>query len=199
MLSVETLGWLDPTAWMHGMSNQTQGFTLVECMVCLAVACLLAAVAIPAYSRVQTKAQLTFLKSELTNAIAQSTRTSIATASYVVLCPGGNSCSEGSDWSQGWLAFVDTDGDRSRASSEPLLLHHGDLPKGFRIVTPAGRSSLLFNKKGATPGSNTIFTICHVSKRAQAQSLVIANSGRLRQQPATPDAAEACRTSTASR
>lgn len=175
------------------MTLPHRGITLVECLVTMAVVVALAGIAAPAYSSAQARTHVALLQSELVDAIAHATRMSVVTGSHVVLCAGGEACSNSSDWSEGWMAFIDIDGDRTRGSTEPALLHRSRLAANYRVISSAGRPSVVFNMKGATPGSNTTFTICDVAGRTQAQSLVIANSGRLRKLTAGQANADACR------
>lgn len=173
--------------------TRPDGFTLVECLWALAVVAVLVGIALPAYSRAQARTRVALLQSELVEAMLHATRVSIASGSNVVICVGETSCLPTPDWSKGWLAFIDADGDRALGATESTLLQHPTVSRGYRVTSSAGRTFLVFNTKGATPGSNTTFTICDIAGRTQAQSLVIANSGRMRRQPATAGAAEACR------
>lgn len=179
------------------MRSLPQGFTLAECLVSLAVVSVLTGIALPTYLRAHTRTNIALLQSELVEAITRATRTSIITGSQVVLCAGDATCSTTSNWSQGWMAFMDTDRDRSLGATEAILLDRTRLPTDYRIVSSAGRQSVVFNAKGAAPGYNTTFTICDVVGRAQAQSLVLANSGRMRKQPAEQANEDACRSAPA--
>lgn len=178
------------------MKPPYRGITLIECLAALAVVSILVGIAVPAYARAQARTYVALLQSELVDAMTHATRMSVVTGSHVVLCAGEAACSTAADWSKGWMAFIDADSDRSHGAAEPLLLQRSRVATGYRVVSSAGRPSVVFNMKGATPGSNTTFTICDVAGRAQAQSLVIANSGRLRKQPAEPANTDACRNAT---
>ncbi len=171
-----------------------RGLTLLELLVAMAIAGALLVVAVPAWSaavaRAHAESARVVLFASLTRAINHATATGVE----VVLCPGTSSgCRDTVDWSDGWLAYADLDGDRRRDPDETLLDQRAALEEDVHLRSTAGRKRIVVHPGGGTSGSNATFTLCDPHARTKAVTLVLANSGRLRPAAAKPAAALACR------
>ena len=123
----------------------------------------------------------------------QAVRHSALTGSEVVLCPGSDAgCTATSDWSRGWIAYADIDGDRVRDAGETLVHVVPALASGVHLVTSTGRKRLVFQPMGGNAGSNATFTLCDRRGVRGAVSLVLSNGGRLRAAKPTSRAARDC-------
>jgi type IV fimbrial biogenesis protein FimT len=170
-----------------------RGLTLLELLVGLLVASVLLAIAVPAWSaavaRAQAESARVVLFASLTRAINHATATGVE----VVLCPGApTGCRDTVDWSSGWIAYADLDGDRRRGPGETLLDHRAAFEDEVHLRSTAGRKRIIVHPGGGTSGSNATFTLCDAHARTRAVTLVLANSGRLRPAAAKPAAAQAC-------
>jgi type IV fimbrial biogenesis protein FimT len=94
------------------------GFTLVELMVTLAVAAILATLAIPSFWNIIQNNRATTEANELVSALHFARSEAIKRATRVSLCPSTNQtgCTGGTDWSDGWIIFVDTAASDSSAA-----------------------------------------------------------------------------------
>jgi type IV fimbrial biogenesis protein FimT len=176
------------------MHERHTGFTLVEAVACLAIGSVLFGLAIPlcgsALARVDASAARAALLASLTDAI----RHSALTGTEVVLCPGDRGgCRNSFDWSDGWIAYADIDGDRKRGAGETLLRAQDPLPSRVRLLTSTGRRRLVFQPGGGNAGSNATFLLCDARGPEEAVTLVLANTGRLRAARASPRRARQCR------
>lgn len=172
------------------MHRNRLGFTLLEAVIVLLVASVLVAVAVPAVggalARTRTSAARAMLLSTLSTAIGHAART----GTEVVLCPAaGSDCLDSMDWSGGWIAFADIDGNRRRAARETLVREAGPLHPSVRLHSTRGRKRLVVQPNGGNGGSNVTFTLCDSRGAEAAITLVLANNGRLR--PGTPTRAAA--------
>ena len=170
-----------------------RGFTLVEALATVAIASILLATAVPAASdalaRTRASAARAALLSSLTIAIGHAS----VTGAEVVLCPGDPAgCHDTMDWSAGWIAFADLDGDRSRTPTETLVHRAGALHGSVRLRSTTGRRRLVVQPNGGNAGSNVTFTLCDRRGPDEAVTLVLANNGRLRAGEPTRKAASAC-------
>lgn len=177
------------------MHTKGHGFTLIECLIATVILGAILCIALPAYGKAMSATRLANLQATLLEHLTTSIRHAVISGKTVVLCTSGDGepCTQGQDWSQGWMAFTDSNGDRERGPNEPILLKHDRLTPPLRMTGSTGRSRITFNAKGAAPGSNTTFTLCDADGRARARSVMLANNGRLRKSAATPAAELACR------
>jgi type IV fimbrial biogenesis protein FimT len=175
------------------MSGRQRGFTLVEAMVSLIVAAILVGVAIPAWSVASEAARNGSAQAALGDSILGSVGHAALTGSDVVLCPGDASgCWPSIDWSRGWIAYADIDGDRLRDGNETLLRAAPALGGKVHLRSTRGRTRLVFQPSGGNAGSNVSFTLCDGRGVAKALTLVISNEGRLRTGVPAEAAALAC-------
>lgn len=173
-------------------SNPT-GFTLIEALIALAITALLVGVAVPAWSSASESAHAGAAQAALLETLVRSINHAALTGSEVVLCPGdATGCRDTSDWSRGWVAWADLDGDRTRDPGETLLQAQASLGGNVHLRSTSGRRRLVFQPNGGNAGSNVTFTLCDGRGPAQARALVLANDGRLHAAPATATAAAAC-------
>lgn len=175
------------------MRLNNRGFTLLEAVVAMAVVTILACVAIPAWSSAREAAQNGSAQAALLESLLGAIGHAALTGTEVVVCPGDTAgCRATFDWSRGWIAFADIDGDRRRDTSDTLLKTIAPLGGHVHLRTTAGRTRLVFQPSGGNAGSNVTFTLCDGRGAAKAVTLVMANDGRFRSGRPTPAAAADC-------
>jgi type IV fimbrial biogenesis protein FimT len=175
------------------MPQGSRGFTLIEAMIALAVTSTLIVVAVPACGAAMESARATSTKADLVATLTRSITHAATAGSEVVLCPGGSGgCRNSSDWSHGWIAYADIDGNRQRGANETLLQAEPPLAGKVHLRSTAGRVRVVFRPNGGNTGSNVTFTLCDGRGLASATTLVLANDGRLRAGTPTTAAAAAC-------
>jgi type IV fimbrial biogenesis protein FimT len=175
------------------MPHRLRGFTLIEALVALLVTGVLLGVAVPAWSGALEAAHATSARAMLLESLTHSISHAALTGSEVVLCPGdADGCRNSIDWSGGWIAFADIDGNRRRDANETLLSHQPALTGRVHLRSTLGRTRLVFQPNGGNAGSNVTFTLCDGRGAARAATLVLANDGRLRGGTPTASAAQAC-------
>lgn len=171
-----------------------RGFTLIEAVIVLAVVSILIAVAVPAWTSAMAATRNSSVRGLLYESLLQANTHATITSVEVVLCSSDNGvdCSRSPDWSEGWIAFADLDGDRRRSGRETLLRHQPALEGGTRLRSTGGRTRLVFQPNGGAAGSNVTFTLCDDRGPDEASTVVMANSSRLRQGKPSQKAAFAC-------
>jgi type IV fimbrial biogenesis protein FimT len=175
------------------MSRRNAGFTLLEAMIVLVVGCLLVGIAVPAWSAALESAHAISAKADLAATLTRSISHAALAGSEVVLCPGdAGGCRTTPDWSHGWIAYADIDGDRQRGANETVLQLEKPLGGKVHLRSTAGRTRLVFQPNGGNVGSNVTFTLCDGRGQAKATTLVLANDGRLHTGAPSAAAADAC-------
>ena len=175
------------------MHRRHAGFTLIELVTAMSVATILAGIGIPAAQDAAEAARSGAAKGTLYEAWLTSVSHASNTGSEVVLCPGdAGGCRKSIDWSSGWIAYADIDGNRARGPNEPLL-SQGDAPGGrVHLRSTIGRTRIVFQPNGGNAGSNITWTLCDGRGAVAASTIVVDNSGRLRSGTPTAAAAMAC-------
>lgn len=173
--------------------KRSRGITLLECLSALLIVAVLFAAAPPIIGGAMEKTRMAAVRASLTESVLLAQRTAVASGARSVLCPTGRgapNCAEGSDWSDGWLAFVDRDGNRAFDPGDTLLNHYPGLPGHLRLRSNSGRPRIVFQPEGDNAGSNLTFTLC--GRHSQPLSIVLSNFSRVRAEPAAPVAAGDC-------
>ena len=177
------------------MRHRNAGFTLIEAVVVASVVSILAGIAVPALQGASEAARSGAAKGALFESWLSSVAHAANTGSEVVLCPGDpGGCRTGIDWTDGWIAFADIDGNRARGPNETLLTHTGPLGGKVHLRSTVGRTRMVFQPNGGNAGSNITWTLCDGRGAGKATTIVVSNQGRLRAGTPTDAAAQACMT-----
>lgn len=167
-----------------GPHGHEPGFSLVELLTTITILGILAVLALPALGGMLQDARRTTATNALLASLMFARSEATRSGQPVSVCAtvaGGNACG-GTDWSHGWMVFVDApapaDGVLADASHR-LRRHVNDAP-GLRLTAATGGPGhftfLPFNQRG-TDGH---VTLCDRRGAAHARRICIAGNGRAR-------------------
>jgi type IV fimbrial biogenesis protein FimT len=126
------------TAVQCSRGRAARGFTLVELMVVVLIMVTLSVMAAPVMNDMATRHKLDRLRAELIQSLQEARWEAVARGTPVTLARV-TGCStplvDGADWSCGWVAFVDLDGDRVQGPTE-VRLQVVAVPAGIRLSKP---------------------------------------------------------------
>lgn len=160
-----------------------RGFTLIECLIALAIASLLFGLALPAFSNGLEAARANDARDDLLASLTTAASNAALNGQRAVLCPSadGHNCLDDEDWSRGWIVFSDPDADRVHDADEPVLNRREALAGKVRLRSTVGRTRVVYQGNGGNVGSNVTFTLCDGRGPAHAVTLVLSNASHLRE------------------
>lgn len=89
-----------------------KGFTLIELLITLVIVGVLLTVGVPALKTFMQSGQLVASTNELLSAFHIARSESVKSNARVTICSStnGTSCSDSTSWREGWIVFIDRDG-----------------------------------------------------------------------------------------
>ena len=174
--------------------RSSSGFTLIELATTVAVMGVLAGVAVPPMHDFVARQRTSAAVGSLTTHMNLARMAAISRNHRTVLCPSsdGANCAAGTDWSQGWMLFVDEDGNRRPDGSDDILrVDLEPTSRHLRVVSTSGRQQLRYLPDGRSAGTNLTVSICNKSGELLGQ-VIVNNIGRPRsERPKVPTACPA--------
>ncbi len=149
----------------------------------LSIAAVTMSWALPNWMDFVRNQRLQAAQSSLATSLAQARSHAIKYHVPVVICPGTSAgCSGSNQWHDGWVAFEDSNRNRRKDANETLLLLEEKSGRPIRIISSTQRQRLRFTAMGFSHGSNASIWLCDERGNNYGRSVIIANSGRIRQQ-----------------
>jgi type IV fimbrial biogenesis protein FimT len=167
-----------------------RGWTLIELVVAMTIAAVVFGMAARTFSGALESARAASARGDLLQSLLLAGNRAAIAGNRAVLCPSrdAESCSDDTDWSGGWLVFMDPNANRELDPGERVVRLQAALPGRVHLRSTEGRTRIVFQGTGSSAGSNATFTLCDGRGPARAVSLVMANNGRLRDGVPDPDA-----------
>lgn len=165
------------------------GTTLLELMLVLSVAAILAAIGIPSLASLVNGNRLTGAANELLASLHLARSEAIKRNSRVVICTSstGTSCTASGDWNQGWLMFHDGNNNAVLDAGETLILARQPFPQGLSLKGNNWVSRYIsYTPSGATRTISGVLqvgtlTVCNDSvSSSAARKIIISSTGRPR-------------------
>jgi type IV fimbrial biogenesis protein FimT len=175
----------------HATQAALRGFTLSEMLAVLAASATLISLGVPSMAGVVNSTRVYSASSELVASLMLTRNEAMKRHVRVVMCKSadGKACTSLGSWQQGWIVFVDSNGDGERAATELLL--QAKLPLGsslrFTATSPVAKY-VSYGPSGATLLVGGGFqagtlTVCGRSMGAtSARQVILSAGGRPRTQ-----------------
>lgn len=169
-----------------------RGVTLIELMVTIVILAILAAVGMPAMARFINDTRVSGTTNEFVSALNLARMEAIKRGRLVTVCRstdpevGAATCTSGSDWSTGWIVFVEaSSGGALGTNVEPdnILARHGALSAGVYAQQQGGKTDpITFNGTGEPIGkfAGGSFNFSHDDTAVSPRQLCMSRSGRVK-------------------
>jgi type IV fimbrial biogenesis protein FimT len=167
------------------------GYSLTETLSVLAIVSVLGVTSLSLAGVVRDE-RLGTGANDLMAALSLARSSAITRTADVVVCPSrdGRRCDAPDNrytwWHDGYLVFVDQDGDRAPDTGEPVL-YRGATSGHVSLRSSRYRTRVVYHPNGMTAGSNLTFTFCPIGSGGVIRSVIISNTGRARVSRAAGD------------
>jgi type IV fimbrial biogenesis protein FimT len=188
-------------AWIKGDSDVpsekprrwgTGGFTLIELLVTLSIAAILATIAFPSFLSTIQRNRMSTTAGALQADLAYARSEAVRRGSSVSLCPAtvsdgtaASACNNASDWSTGWIIFVDPNANGAVDSGETILRQR--VPEKGMTLSPVSGSVMTATSIRALPvgeySQNGVIRVC--KSTYQGIDVTLQRSGNVRAQTST--------------
>ena len=161
--------------------GRAAGFSLMESMIVLAVAAILAGLALPGFQETLQRQRAASTMHALVTQLAQVRNTAITRRVPVTVCPslGDGRCRPEPDWSAGWLAYHDPErSDQPRSPTDILREEQRPADGPVKVLGTAGRLRVRYQPSGRSGGNNLTLRIC--TGATLHGEVIVNNVGRAR-------------------
>jgi type IV fimbrial biogenesis protein FimT len=170
--------------------SKAGGFSIIELMIVIAIASVLAATALPALKDWQRNANRTAATTTLLSSLHLARSEAVKRNIRVSMCPSDKptvtdaQCSGNKDFADGWIVFVDNDEDLEHSSDakEEVLASVSAVNTAFTILTTKGETGLYYKPNGhmwtSDKNDTTDFNVCDDRGAEQGRVVSITKSGR---------------------
>jgi type IV fimbrial biogenesis protein FimT len=161
--------------------KRNAGFTLTELLITVTILTLVMAIGIPSMRDFVKNDRLVTQINTLVGHLAYARSEAVLRHQPVVVCASSTltSCST-TDWSAGWIIFVDDDNNSDFSAGEDMLRQYEALSGGNKLTSTIG-SVVVYDKRGFAPDSVGSFTLCDDRGNAHKKSISISATGRVKQ------------------
>ena len=142
------------------------GFTMIELLITLAVAAILAFIALPSFQTFMKNNRLRTQTSEIVAALSVARSEAIKRKAPISVCirdaADNTQCIAGSEWRTGWIVFVDDNGDGDPDGGEDRLRVQQSY-SNVSTITVAGFAAtnyVQYRPDGRVLGGGGSFTVC---------------------------------------
>jgi type IV fimbrial biogenesis protein FimT len=155
-------------------------YTLLELLVVIAIVGLLMAFGLPAMDTYVKNDRLSAQINTLVGHLAYARSEAVLRSQQVIVCASNNTTSCAGGWADGWIVYVDADGNSTFSAGDTILRAKQALAGGNTMTSSMG-ASFIYDSRGFSGSGTGTFSICDDRGVAKLKSISISNTGRVRQ------------------
>jgi type IV fimbrial biogenesis protein FimT len=151
------------------------GFTLIELLVTIAVLVVLISIAAPSYRRVVVDTRMRTQTNEFRTSLQFTRSEAVKRNGRVTMCKSADllACATSGTWAQGWIVFVDDDGDGVVAAATDVLRVHPALTDGSTLVGDAGVANFVTYRPNGQSVQSGQFDLCSSDTSYPGRDIVL--------------------------
>lgn len=170
------------------MMKKHNGFTLIELMIVVALVAILAAVGVPSFREFIQNNRLATQANTFLTALKLARSEAVKRGVNVVVCASNDQTQCAGTWNNGWILFVDGNGDNDRATTpgttETLIR------VGAGTIVPltltSGGNPIVYQSSGIASAADKLM-MCDDRGDDKARVIMIERSGNTRVSPHSGD------------
>jgi type IV fimbrial biogenesis protein FimT len=153
--------------------NLQKGFTLIEMLTTIGVATILVAAATPSFIQMNRNSRIITYTNDFIGTVNLARAEAIRRGAPVSICPSGDAASCSGEWSDGWIVFGDSNGDRVVDEGEGLLRTHESLSVGYTLGSNDDfAGGITYGADGAAH-STGLFAVCKDENVVNSRAIVV--------------------------
>ena len=159
-----------------------KGFTLPELMLTVMILAILLGIGVPSFKSLMGKQELKSKVSLFTSTLAYARNEAVSRVASVAICGsnGSGSCSGSSDLSNGWLVFIDKDGNGTFNSGDELLKQGGESGDDVSITLASSATYILYSALGESSSVRNIHMCASENTPENSRTVTISIVGSTR-------------------
>jgi type IV fimbrial biogenesis protein FimT len=161
--------------------TRNSGFTLIELMVTMSVVAVLLSAGVPSFGALIKNNRLVTENYALRTVLGAARFEAQMQRQAVTVCRSANGidCSTG-DWGEGYMAFIDLDGNEQLDDDEQLLQSRVQNTQGIAVRYSQSADILRFDSSGNAVDNSGTFTICDDRGAVEARGIIVSAIGAVR-------------------
>lgn len=167
--------------WLSFLDSKYQrGFTLVEMLVVLTISAILLSIAVPSFINIIANNRVVSAANEMIVVLNLAKSEAVKTGQNTVLCKSydGETCDGNSEWKNGWILFVDEDGNKT-LNGERIIRTQGKLNDSLNFKFRSG-NYISFKPNGRINKLGGRFCFRNAHNEANSRAVIIYQTGRFR-------------------
>ncbi|MEZ0469631.1 GspH/FimT family pseudopilin [Luteimonas salinilitoris] len=144
---------------------RNRGFTLVELMVTIAIVAILLAIGLPSFQGTMRSNRVATATNELVGALSLARSEALRSPGGALVCTtsDGSDC-DGTSWDDGWMVWLDWNGDEKIDDPKDRLLRYVEGNDKLQIVAESDggvtyENMILFDSRGRTKDHSVDLTV----------------------------------------
>jgi len=161
--------------------KKNSGFTLLELTITVAIISIVMAIAVPSMTTFTQNDRLTTNINTLIGHLAYARSEAVKRSQQVSICSSNNATTcTGGNWQDGWIVYIDADGDNSFTAGEEVLRAQQAL-EGANTLTTAIGTQVTYDYRGFVNAASVgNFQLCDGRSGPHGKTIRISTTGRVR-------------------